>query len=186
LKTLILNGSPHKNGDTAYIINKLKEQIEGEFIEINAYFDDIEPCNDCRYCWKNEGCAKSDNMNIIYNNDYDNVIVASPIYMSNITPPLFSILTRLNWYWSNKYFLGIEKKVKGKHGIVVLTGGGDGAPTCALEMCRIILKYLNAKYDIEKDYIFSLKTNTIPANKDENLDYLITKAINNLHAKNES
>jgi multimeric flavodoxin WrbA len=186
MKTLILNGSPHKDGDTAYIINKLKEQIEGEFIEINAYFDNIELCNDCRYCWKNEGCVKSDDMNIIYDNDYDNVIVASPIYMSNVTPPLFSILTRLNWYWSNKYFLGIDKKIKEKHGIVVLTGGGDGAPTCALEMCRIILKYLNAKFDIDKDYIYSLKTNTIPANKDENLDYLITRAINNLHAKNES
>ena len=26
MKTLILNGSPHKNGDTSYIVNELKKK----------------------------------------------------------------------------------------------------------------------------------------------------------------
>lgn len=34
MKTLILNGSPHKDGDTAYIVSKIKEKLEGEFEEI--------------------------------------------------------------------------------------------------------------------------------------------------------
>lgn len=27
MKTLILNGSPHKNGDTAYMVSKIKENL---------------------------------------------------------------------------------------------------------------------------------------------------------------
>ncbi len=80
-KTLIINGSPHKNGDTAYILQQIKNKLEGEVEEINAYFDKISPCIDCRHCWKQEGCAIKDGMEKIYKDDYDTIIVASPIYM---------------------------------------------------------------------------------------------------------
>lgn len=52
MKTLILNGSPHKNGDTSYIVNELKKKIDGEIEEIFLYDAKISPCIDCRYCWK--------------------------------------------------------------------------------------------------------------------------------------
>jgi len=35
-KVLILNGSPHKDGDTAFIINQIKNKLEGEIEEIHA------------------------------------------------------------------------------------------------------------------------------------------------------
>ncbi len=84
MKALILNGSPHNNGDTAFVINKVKERFpsDTEFDEINAYKDDIKPCIDCRYCWKNEGCSIKDNMAVILKDDYDVLIIASPIYIS--------------------------------------------------------------------------------------------------------
>ena len=45
-KMLILNGSPHSNGNTAYIIEKLKERINNkiEICELNAYKSNIKPC----------------------------------------------------------------------------------------------------------------------------------------------
>ena len=72
-KMLILNGSPHSNGDTAYIIEKLKERINNkiEVCELNAYKSNIKPCIDCRYCWKNEGCSINDDMRIIWEDDYE-------------------------------------------------------------------------------------------------------------------
>ena len=30
MKTLILNSSPHKNGDTAYIVNEIKKKLIGD------------------------------------------------------------------------------------------------------------------------------------------------------------
>lgn len=169
MKALIINGSPHKNGDTAYIIEELKKKIDGEIEEIYAYYDDIKPCIDCRYCWKNEGCAIKDKMEVIFKDDYDLLVIASPIYMYNVTPPLFSIITRLNMIWSNKFFLKKEYNFREKQGLLVLTGGGNGEPKHAIEMAELTFKMLNAKFDIEKNYIYSLNTNNVSAKDDENL-----------------
>jgi len=178
-KVLIINGSPHLNGDTAYILNEIKEKIDGEIEEINAYFDNIKPCIDCRYCWENEGCSIKDKMDIIYNDDYDTIIIASPIYMSNVTPPLFSIITRMNMLWCNKYFLNKVHNFKKKNGILVLTGGGNGGPEGAIKMAEKMFKYVNAKFDINKNYIYSLKTNDISAKDDEELKYIIKNVLKN-------
>ena len=148
MKKLILNGSPHKNGDTSYIVNELKKKLDGEIEEIFLYDAKISPCVDCRYCWN----------------------------MYNVTPPMFSLVTRLNYIWSNKYFLDITHKFKKKRGILVLAGGGSGEPKHALDTANLIFKFLNADFDIKKDYIYSLNTNNVPA-KD---DIQIKKMIENL------
>ena len=45
-----------------------------------------------------------------------------------MTPPMFNMVTRLNWIWSNRYFLKKEIVFKKKRGILVLAGGGTGEP----------------------------------------------------------
>lgn len=60
MKILILNGSPHKNGDTSYIVNEIKKKLQGEVEELFLYDAKISPGVDCRYCWKNNGCAIKD------------------------------------------------------------------------------------------------------------------------------
>lgn len=179
-KVLIINGSPHKNGDTSYILKEIKGKINGEIEEVFAYFDNIKPCIDCRYCWKNEGCAIKDKMEIIYKDDYDVIIIASPVYMYNVTPPLFSIITRLNMIWSNEYFLNKPYKFKQKQGFLVLTGGGTGEPKHAIEMAQLLFQFLNAKFDIYKDYIYSLNTNNVPACEDKNLRKMIEEKLKDI------
>ena len=115
-------------------------------------------------------------MEKIYKDDYDTLVVASPVYMYNVTPPMFSLLTRLNYIWSNKYFLDITHTFKKKRGILVLTGGGSGEPKHALDTANLIFKFLNADFDSKKDYIYSLNTNNVSA-KD---DIQIKKMIENL------
>ena len=181
MKILILNGSPHINGNTTYITNKLKEKLtNNEIEEIFLYKEKISPCIDCRYCSKNVGCAINDKAQILYKDDYDVLILASPIYMYNVTPPCFSLITRLNAIWSNEYFLNIKPNFREKKGVLVLTGGGDGKPTHAMDMAKLLFRKLNASFDIDKDYIYSLKTNTISVEKDKNIDLLINNAINRL------
>ena len=51
MKTLIFNGSPRKNGETAYMIRTLQKNLGGEFKVVNAYRADIRPCIDCRWCF---------------------------------------------------------------------------------------------------------------------------------------
>ncbi len=66
MKTLIFNGSPRREGDTVSLINKVIENVNGEYKIVNAYGCGIHPCVDCRYCWKNAGCCIGDGMQEIY------------------------------------------------------------------------------------------------------------------------
>jgi len=66
MKTLIFNGSPKLNGDTAVLIREFTTYLQGD-IKIISCYDNIKPCNDCRYCWSNIGCSIDDEMQEIYN-----------------------------------------------------------------------------------------------------------------------
>ncbi len=171
MKVLIINGSPRPNGDTTFILESLKNRFPGntEFVSLNAYELNIQPCNDCRYCWENEGCCIQDEMDILWKDDYDILILASPLYMSFVTPPLFSIISRLNVIWSNHYFLKSPKKMRPKKGILILTGGGDGSANPAISIAQTAFKFLNAQFDPALDYVRSLHTNTVSVQDDPDL-----------------
>lgn len=66
MKTLIFVGSPRKQGDTMSLVNLLCEELQGEVKIVYAYDCHFSGCLDCRYCWKNEGCALDDGMQEIY------------------------------------------------------------------------------------------------------------------------
>ena len=166
MKTLIINGSPRRNGDTVSLLNILKDNLQGEIREVSAYYDEISPCVDCRYCWKHGECCIKDDMDLIYGDDYDNLIIASPIYVSNLTGPLMSLGSRLQAYYVAKQFLGIEKELKDKTGVLMLVGGGDGSPDRAVKYAQWMFKKLNAKIN-DDNMVFSLKTNECPAIKDD-------------------
>ena len=166
MKTLIINGSPRKNGDTAFLLSKFKERINHDIIEISAYYNKIKPCEDCRACNKKKGCVIDDDMRLIYADDFDNVIIASPIYMSNLTPPLIGLASRFQAYYCAKRFLKDEFCLKDKKAALLLVGGGDGGPAEAIRLSHWIFKKLNAG-GFEKNIVLSLKTDNVPASEDK-------------------
>ncbi|MFW6312128.1 MAG: flavodoxin family protein, partial [Nanoarchaeota archaeon] len=78
------------------------EELSGDIEVINAYEENISPCIDCRYCWKNRGCSIKDNMQDIYNkiDEADNIIIASPVYFHTVPGPLKIIIDRCQVYWA--------------------------------------------------------------------------------------
>ena len=46
MKKLILNGSPHKNGDTSYIVNELKKKLDGlqDFYLKQDFWKNLDIC----------------------------------------------------------------------------------------------------------------------------------------------
>lgn len=106
MKTLILNGSPRINGDTVSLLSILTQKISGDYKVVNAYRTAISPCIDCRYCWKNSGCAINDEMQEIYDyiEECDNVLIASPIYFSELTGKLLDVGSRFQTYFCAKFF----------------------------------------------------------------------------------
>ena len=182
MKVLILNGSPRSDGDTVYILEAVKSRFPSgtEFVSINTYAANIHPCNDCRYCWEKEGCCIKDEMEILWKDDYDVLIIASPLYMSFVTPPLFSAISRLNHIWSNHYFLKIPGSLKHKKGILILAGGGDGSPDPAINIAKAAFRFLNTEFNPALDYIRSLNTNTVSVQDDPDLAGQIDITLNHI------
>ncbi len=57
MKTLLINGSPRKNGGTAYLVHALREKLTGGLLEIDTYDTAISPCRDFRHCCLSGFCA---------------------------------------------------------------------------------------------------------------------------------
>ena len=130
MKTLIFNGSPRKNGDTATLIGAVKKELKGEFMQIDAYYTDISPCIDCRICREKSGCVVNDGMTLVYKylEECDNVLIASPMYFSELTGKLLDVASRLQTYISARRFRKEKTNLSRKKGAVILTGGGSGNP----------------------------------------------------------
>lgn len=166
MKTLIINGSPRKHGDTMSLINEMIKHLKGEVKSVNTYYDDITPCIDCRYCWKNKGCSIDDGMQAVYKllDEVDNVIIASPLHFSELTGKLLSFASRLQCFYALRH---IQKdtnfKLKQKNAVLIITGGGDGSPEPAKRRANIIFRHINAE---SIGTILSLKTDAVPAKDD--------------------
>ena len=165
-KTLIINGSPRINGDSAFLINELRKHLRGEIIELSAYRSNIAPCIDCRACWKKRGCVIKDDMRVIYDDDFDNVVLVSPIYMSCLTPPLMAVASRFQSYYCAKRFLENDFSPAQKKASLILVGGGDGSPTPAINIAEWMFKQMNAR-GYREYRVFSLKTDSIPTREDK-------------------
>ena len=165
-KTLIINGSPRINGDTAFLIKELREHLHGEIIELSAYRSKIAPCIDCRACWKKRGCAIKDDMEIIYNDDFDNVILASPIYFMTLPGQVLNIMSRFQPQFAAKQFLGDPIILSPKKAGLILTAGGHGNISGADHHIRVFFKMLNAG-GYENHRVISANTDTLPAAQDK-------------------
>lgn len=167
LKTVIFNGSPRKGGDTAFLVESIgriaARRSTGGF---SAYREKITACQDCRYCCTHVGCCIADDMQKIYPQivQADNIVIASPVYFSELTGPLLSMLSRLQAFYGSRRFLQIEQITKPKRGALVLCGGGDGEPGNAQETAAILLQMMNASLC---QRVCSLRTDTLPSREDE-------------------
>ena len=168
MKTLILNGSPRINGDTNSLIKELLGNVGGEFMVVNAYRSHISPCIDCRYCWDNRGsCAIKDEMQDVY--DYiqqcDNILIASPVYFSEVTGKLLDVASRLQAYYCSGAFGDDRCIEKPKKGAAILVGGGDGDYAPAISTITTLLDRMNCTEVHET--VVCRNTNERPAHEDE-------------------
>lgn len=174
MKTLIINGSPRKNGDTMYFINKIKENIECDVI--SPYYMKFTPCTDCRKC-RDGMCIYNDEVSRVLENIdcYDNIIVATPLYFNQPTGVLMSMMSR------TQVFFMSGKKLKPKKGYIIVVGGGDTVINSAdaEKTSRITLMGLNVKVE---GYVRCLNTSKVKPEKDakanEEIENIIEKLKN--------
>ena len=167
MKTLILNGSPRKDGDTAALLGAFCRTLEGEAVSIDVYGrDDVAACTDCRYCWTRRGCAIKDGMREIYRlvEQADNIVLASPVYFSELTGPLLSLCSRFQTYYAARVMRKESPFSGRKNGVLLLAAGGDGKTERAAYTATAIFNQLSADC---RAVVVSANTDRIPADKDE-------------------
>lgn len=165
MKTLVINGSPKKNGDTQALLDAFLAELKGD-VKIVTWQDDISPCVDCRACWIKPGCTIRDDMQEVYDYliDCDNVVLASPIWFSSLSGPMLNIASRLQTLFMGRFRRG-EKHEPDKNGVLILTGAQpetkDGPEASAMTIMRNmqVKKPLAAK-------VYSLDTDRLPARQD--------------------
>jgi len=165
MKTLIINGSPRKNGDTEVLINEFVKHLKGD-VKIVGWKDNISPCIDCRWCWDKPGCGLKDGMQAVYDylEECDNVVLASPIWFSSLSGPLLDIASRFQTLFAARFFRR-EAMPASKQGVIFLTGGQAGTEEQPEKSAYIILRNMGVlKQNIE--VIKSMDTDNLPAKAD--------------------
>jgi multimeric flavodoxin WrbA len=191
-KALILFGSAKENGNTAYLVNLFKQNFNGKIEEINLFESAkagrLSPCIDCNYCKQSVGCVIQDDFSKIISDDYNIILLASPIYMSNLTAPFFNIISRFNFEFCNKKHLNKTILQKEKIAVLILAGGGEKSPMIAgksnedlpIRQAKYIFKKLNASLNSE-NIVLSLNTNDLPSCLDESNKIKITEIAKKLN-----
>ena len=124
MKVLLINGSPHVQGNTAYALAQMEDVfqtfgVETETIQVGS--QTIRGCIGCGSCYKTGKCVFEDLVNEIAGKlpEYDGIVIGSPVYYASPNGTLLSFLDRL-FYSTGK----IDKRMKVGASVVVARRGG--------------------------------------------------------------
>jgi len=165
MKTLVINGSPKKNGDTQALLDAFLSRLQGE-VKIVSMADNISPCVDCRSCRTKSGCPINDDMQAVYRyiEVCDNVVLASPVWFSSLSGPLLNIASRLQTLFMGRYSRG-EKHEPTKNGVLILAGAQPKTFAAPAGSAQIILRNMDVKLPLAAE-VFASDTDHIPAADD--------------------
>ena len=126
MKVLMINGSPHSNGNTFTALQEMEKIFKEEGIAteiIHAGNQDIRGCIACYSCKDKGRCIFDDIVNEVAPKfeACDGLVVASPVYYASANGTLISLLDRL--FYSTHF----EKRMKVGASVVVARRGGLSA-----------------------------------------------------------
>ncbi len=180
MKTVILNGSPRQDGDTAALLSILKNELQGDIVQFDAYDGSIHPCTDCRHCYSQDSCTIHDAFDDLLDalDGANNVVIASPVYFSELTGPLLSVASRLQYIWiSSQIRHRPVLSKRQRRGIVLLAGGGNGSYKKALDTATCLLHIMGTELI---GSVCSVQTDHIPAAQDESAKQAILELVKKL------
>lgn len=100
MKVLLVNGSPHAEGNTFIALNEMQKIFTSEGVEsqiLHIGNQDIRGCIACRSCAKNGRCCFDDIVNESAHlfEEADGLVVGTPVYYASANATLIAYLDRL-------------------------------------------------------------------------------------------
>ncbi len=106
MKTIILNGSPRKNWNTAMLLKEAEKgarEAGSEIEYIDLYDLQFTGCRSCMACKRKDGerckCFWKDDLSPVIDRIFqaDSLIIGSPIYLGDITSQVHALIERLHF-----------------------------------------------------------------------------------------
>ena len=125
-------GSSRKEGNTAWVVNKILEGAKEQCAETQAWcFSDIDlkPCQGCLRCIKSNRCVIDDGMQKIYSTleQTDALVLGSPVYMGQMSAQAKMFTDRLFAQITPRFSPTFKEKNAGKKLILAFTQGNPDA-----------------------------------------------------------
>ena len=133
MKVFAISGSRNPEGHTAAALNALCEGVREAGCEVETVFLpelNLEACRQCEedgwgVCRSEQRCVIEDDFDSLFDRlcECDALVVASPVYYSDISEKLRVVLDRLRRI---VFHGGGEDKLRGKPSIALCVAGGSG------------------------------------------------------------
>ncbi|MBC6714482.1 flavodoxin family protein [Treponema sp. Marseille-Q3903] len=126
MNVLIINGSPHQNGNTSIALKEMEnifaEQGIGTTV-ITVGNKDVRGCVACGFCYTHGRCVFDDEVNKIAElfEKADGLVIGSPVYYSSPNATVIALLDRL--FYSSHF----DKTMKVGAAVVIARRGGCSA-----------------------------------------------------------
>lgn len=126
MKVMMVNGSPHVNGNTFVALDEMRKVFQAEGIEtelVHIGSKDIRGCVACRSCAKTGKCVFDDAVNEtapIFE-ESDGLVVGTPVYYASANATTIAYLDRL--FFSTPF----DKSMKVGAAVVVSRRGGSSS-----------------------------------------------------------
>ena len=117
LKVLMLNGSPHANGNTAVALREMEEIFKASGVEVETVLIGNQAVRGCTACG---ACGKLGKLKPKFE-QADGLVVASPVYYASANATLIACLDRL--FYSTPF----DKTMKVGASVVCARRGGCSA-----------------------------------------------------------
>ena len=126
MKVMMINGSPHADGNTALALDEMRKIFEAEGVEVNLVHVGnkvVRGCVGCRKCFETGKCIFNDIVNDAAKifEEADGVVVGTPVYYASANGTLISFLDRL--FFST----GFDKRMKVGASVVIARRAGTTA-----------------------------------------------------------
>ncbi len=124
--------SPRKEGNTAWIVNKILEGSKEQGAQTQVWYSselDIKPCKGCLGCRKGDGCVINDDMQKLYDalEWADALVLGSPIYMGQMSAQAKIFTDRLFAQITPRFSPHFKEENAGKKLVLAFTQGNPDA-----------------------------------------------------------
>lgn len=156
MKILGLVASPRKEGNTAWIVNKILEGAKEQGAETQVWYfsdHDVKPCRGCLSCHRgDQGCVIKDDMQALYVaiDQADAIILGSPIYMGQMSAQAKIVTDRLFAQISPRFSPYYKEKATKKQLILTFNQGNPDP-----DMFQVYIDYTKHMFELLE---FDVKT----------------------------